>query len=109
MFWDNYVSLCADRGMSPNGVARRLRIASGTVSEWKKGRVPQNATLRKLADFFGTEPEALLSERTEDAELAEYLEELRSRPELKMLFSLARGATKEDIEKAVAIIEALRK
>ena len=42
-------------------------------------------------------------------ELTEYLEELKTRPEMKMLFSVAKGATKEDIEKAVAIIEALRK
>ena len=43
-----------------------------------------------------------------DAELTEYLEVLRSRPECRMLFSLAKDATKADVEKAVAIIEALR-
>lgn len=30
-------------------------------------------------------------------------------PEMRMLFSLAKGATKEDVEKAVRIIEALQK
>lgn len=44
-----------------------------------------------------------------DPELTAYLEELRNRPEMRMLFSVAKGATKEDVEKAVAIIEALRK
>ena len=39
----------------------------------------------------------------------EYLEELKNRPEMRMLFSLAKGATKEDIEQAVKIIEALKK
>lgn len=42
-----------------------------------------------------------------DEELTEYLEELRTRPEMKMLFSLTKTATKEDVEKAVKIIEAL--
>ncbi len=42
----------------------------------------------------------------EDAELGEYLEELRDRPEMKMLFSLAKNATKEDVEAAVRIIKA---
>ena len=42
-----------------------------------------------------------------DDELNEYLEELKNRDEMKMLFSLAKGATKEDVEKAVKIIEAL--
>lgn len=45
----------------------------------------------------------------EDDGLAEYLEMLRSRPECRMLFSVAKDATKADVEKAVAIIEALRK
>ena len=43
-----------------------------------------------------------------DPELTEYLEALRDRPELRMLFSTTRNATKEDIEKTVRIIEALR-
>ena len=109
MFWENYLSLCARSGKSANAVAKELSIASGTVSEWKKGRVPQNATLRKIADYFGISVEKLLGNVSEDDELNEYLEELRTRPELKMLFSLAKNATKQDIEQAVAIIEALRK
>ena len=44
----------------------------------------------------------------EDNELTEYLEMLRTRPECRMLFSLTKDATKEDVEKAVAIITALR-
>lgn len=39
-------------------------------------------------------------------ELDEYLEELKNRPELKMLFDVTRGCTKEDVEKAARIIEA---
>lgn len=41
-------------------------------------------------------------------ELSEYLEDLRYRPEMRMLFSAAKTATKEDIEKAVKIIETLK-
>lgn len=46
--------------------------------------------------------------RDELDELADYLEMLRTRPEVRMLFSLSKDATKEDVEKAVAIIEVLR-
>lgn len=42
-------------------------------------------------------------------DLAQYLEMLRTRPECRMLFSVAKDATKDDVESAVAIIEALRK
>ena len=53
MFWDIYTALCAKQGVSPNAVAKSLSIASGTVTNWKNGAVPQNATLRKIADYFG--------------------------------------------------------
>lgn len=52
MFWDVYTALCAKQGVSPNAVAKSLSIASGTVTNWKNGAVPQNATLRKIADYF---------------------------------------------------------
>lgn len=41
-------------------------------------------------------------------ELQELLETLHKRPEMKTLFSVTKNATKEDIEKAVKIIEALK-
>ena len=44
-----------------------------------------------------------------DPALTAYLQELRTRPEMRMLFSVAKDATKEDVERAVAVIEALRK
>lgn len=43
-----------------------------------------------------------------DEELTEYLEVLKTRPEMRMLFQLSKDATKEDVETAVRIIEALR-
>ncbi len=45
----------------------------------------------------------------EDDELTEYLDELHNRPEMKMLFKVAKKATKEDVEKAVKIIEMFKK
>ena len=33
MFFENYSKLCAEKGLSPNKVAKELSIASGTVSE----------------------------------------------------------------------------
>ena len=45
----------------------------------------------------------------ENAKLVAYLEALRTRPEMRMLFKVAEDATPEDIKQAVKIIEALRK
>lgn len=70
--------------------------------------------MQLLADYFGVLKSDLTEEHetskmTDNIELQEYLEELKNRRELRMLFSLTKGATKEDVEKAVRIIEALKK
>ena len=43
----------------------------------------------------------------DDEELTEYLEQLRTRPELKMMFQLTKDASKADVEKAAQVIEAM--
>lgn len=53
MFWNNYYNMCLQKGISPNAAAKEMKISSGTVTEWKKGREPQMATIRKVADYFG--------------------------------------------------------
>ena len=57
------------------------------------------------------EPNAVDKEKNPivlDDEALELLEELKTRPEMRTLFSVSKKATKEDILKAVKIIEALK-
>lgn len=112
MFWDKFVAACNNKEVSPTAVVTALHISLGSITKWKKGSKPNDTTIAKIADYFGVSPE-YFSESGREAnpndELYEYLEELKNRPEMRMLFSLAKGATKEDVEQAVAIIEALRK
>lgn len=54
MFWDRLIELCNQKGISPNFVAKELGITSGTVTSWKKGGVPRDTTMKKIADYFGT-------------------------------------------------------
>ena len=57
MFWKNYFELCATKNQSPNAIAKELQISSGSVSEWKKGRIPSKNTLQKLAQYFNVSVE----------------------------------------------------
>lgn len=77
MFYEIYRDLCLSRGVSPNGVAKELSIASGAVTGWKNGRVPQPATLRKIADYFGVSVEYLLNGQEKKPSETEDLEEIR--------------------------------
>ena len=106
MFWDKFVAACNNKGVSPTAVVTTLGISGGSLTKWKKGSKPHDTTIQKIADYFEVNPEYFSDPNDE---LSEYLEELKKRPEMRMLFSLAKGATKEDVEQAVAIIEALRK
>ena len=115
-------SLCEERGETFASLERKMDFGNGTIRRWENA-IPSADKLSKVADYFNVSVDYLLgrdralSEATKkekhlingDEELTEYLELLRTRPECKMLFSLTKDATKADVEKAVAIIEALRK
>lgn len=60
MFWERFIQLCAERNAKPNPVAKELGISSGSVTNWKNGAVPQSATLKKIADYFGVSTSYLL-------------------------------------------------
>ena len=49
--------------------------------------------------------EKYIREQEQDDDFAEYLEELRTRPEMKMLFDSSRGMTPEQVKAIVAMIE----
>lgn len=107
------------KGLTQQELSKILGLSSSAVSMYENGnREPNFETLEAMADFFnvdmnylisGLQSTALDSFVNDDPELTAYLEELRTRPEMRMLFSVAKGASKADVEKAVAIIEALRK
>ena len=59
MFYDNYIRLCNGIGKSPSAVAEEIGLKKATVTGWKRGSMPTDATLRKLADYFGISPEEL--------------------------------------------------
>lgn len=86
-------------------------MSRGNIARWKSGREPKPGTIVKLANLLGVDRSELEEPKekplvNDDEELTEYLEQLKTRPEMRMLFSLTKGATKEDVERAVRIVEA---
>ena len=117
MFRVRLKELREDMGISQYEFADRLGVAQSTVGGWESGkREPNFDTMQKIANFFGVTVDYLLGRTdvktpigpTLDDEANELLEELHKRPEMKVLFSVSRKATREDIERAVKIIEALK-
>lgn len=113
MFNDVLRQLRIKAGMSQEELANKLGLAKSTISMYESGsREPSLEILEAIADIFNVDMNTLTDSKKSAAlsdELQDYLEELKNREEMRMLFSLAKGATKEDVMQAVKIIEALRK
>lgn len=99
-------------GYSFQDLADLTEMSKSTLQRYETGGI-KNIPLDKLkilATALKVTPEWIMgwdevSKDECDDEINEYLEELHKRPEMKTLFSVAKKATKEDIEKAVKIIE----
>lgn len=106
--------LLKEHGITAYRVAKETGISTGSLTDWKMGRSsPKADKLQKIADYFGVSVDYLLGNEEKekplvngDEELTEYLEVLKRRPEMRMLFSTTKSATKEEVERAVKIIEA---
>lgn len=115
--YEIFAELLKEKGVTPYQVHKATGVAQSSLSDWKNGKsTPKYDKMVLIAKYFGVSVDYLLGKtytkkeptvKTDDDELNEYLEELKNRPEMQMLFSLAKGASKEDVEKAVKIVEAL--
>ncbi len=108
------------KNLSQTDLANACKISKQTLYKYENNiitNIPSDK-IEIIADYLSISPAYLMgwetdnkdtnNKLTDDEELQEYLEELKNRSEMRMLFSLAKGATKEDVEKAVKIIEALK-
>ena len=121
-------ALCKERGTNVTAMCKELSIARSSLSELSRGRSKTLSAdkMSKIAEYFGVSVDYLLG-KTDikkeptvtvydehdnivrlDDETIQLLDSLRTRPDMKMLFSISSKATPEDVLKAVKIIEALR-
>lgn len=115
---ENIKRLREAHGLTQAQFGKIAGVTDKAVSTWESGKKePRMGAIQKIVDYFGINKSDILLDDADlarlkgprDYEMEEYLNMLRTRPECRMLFSVAKNATKEDVEKAVAIIEALRK
>lgn len=105
-------------GYSFQDLADLTQMSKSTLQRYETGGI-KNIPLSKvqvLAAALQTTPEWIMGWDTSDDQLGfkedevlEYLDQLHKRPEMKALFQASRKASKEDIETAITIIEALNK
>lgn len=67
-FYEKYLCLCNSINKSPSAVALELKIGKPSVTRWKNGATPRDATILKVADYFGITVAELMSGVSEQKE-----------------------------------------
>lgn len=120
-FVDKVLELINKKGVTKNKMLTDLNLGKNSFVNWsERGTIPNGETLSKIASYFNVSTDYLLGNDNIkvydehdnivviDDETRDIIDSLRTNPEMKILFSVSKKATKEDIIKAVKIIEALR-
>ena len=120
-FINRLKSIMKERKITQTELAKRTGIRQSSISDWLNDRYePKQDKVYIIAKSLNVSPAWLLgydenipiNEQSTnyylDAETAEYAEMLRTRPEMRMLFSASRGISKEEMEEAVNYIEFIR-
>ena len=98
-----------ERGMSQAELAQRAGRKRSAIGNYESGvREPDYDTLAALARALDVSVAQLLDDG-EDEALWELREDLRRDPDRRILFSLARHGTDQQVRQAVALIDALKK
>jgi CI-like repressor len=120
-FINRLKSIMKERKITQTELAKRTGIRQSSISDWLNDRYePKQDKVYIIAKALNVSPAWLLgydeniptNEQSSnyylDAETAEYAEMLRTRPEMRMLFSASRGISKEEMQEAVNYIEFIK-
>lgn len=106
-----------ENNMSQDELAKKTGYTSrSTINKIEAGKIDiSRAKIKVFADALGVTPAYLMGweDKSEqgyytDPEVAEYAEELRTNPELRVLFSSSRNLTKEQMQEAYNFIKFLK-
>ena len=101
VFYYNFVNLCNKIGKSPSAVAEEIGFKRSVVTRWSKGSLPRQATLQKIADYFGVSLAELTAEQKENPTASGEVD--FSDMELLAKFKAADETTQELIRRALGL------
>ncbi len=117
-FSETLIRLRKQDGLTQMEAAERMGISRSALAMYETGkREPDFETLELIADFYNVNMDTLIGRSDPpqpeelvngDPELTELLTRARDDPNIRMLFSVTKNATAEDIEKTIKIIQMLK-
>lgn len=112
--YEVFEKLLAQRGVKTADVCAATGIKQSTFSDWKSGRSkPKAEKMQKIADFFGVTVDYLMTGEAKNGyylneETAKEAQELFENPDMRILFSAARGASPEQLHLAAEILRRMK-
>ena len=101
-FYEKYLMLCDKNKKTPSGAALEMGLSKTTVNRWKNGGGITDATILKVATFFGVPKEELKGE-PEQKEKPNALDGVGQGALLKE----CEGLSKEELEEVREILDRL--
>lgn len=65
MFKEKFIRLCNERKIAPTAVCKEVGLSNAAYTGWNEDSVPRQATLLKIADYFGVTVDCLLGKEDE--------------------------------------------
>lgn len=77
LFWNNFTTICKERGTTPTGVIKKLNVSPSKLTLWKGGSLPKQSMLYILAeelnctvaDFFSVDHEIHEPQDADEADI----------------------------------------
>ncbi len=105
--------LCRKQGIPVARLEELAELKPRTIGKWDENK-PSVDKVQRVArclhvsiDYLLGDDNYDLSDSDED-DLKDFLEDLRTRPEMRMLMKTQRGATKEEVQENIRFLEALK-
>ncbi|CAK7002877.1 helix-turn-helix transcriptional regulator [Tissierella sp.] len=118
---DRIKELRTEKKVSQTVLGKHIGVGKTTISNYETGySMPDNETLTKIANFFNVSTDYLLGRTNiknpadkisevleDDEELSMFWDEMKERPELKILFKQTRELSPKAIQQVIRIIKAI--
>lgn len=114
LFSQRLVSVMQENNINQVELSKILGVSESTVGKWILCKaIPRMGVIQKLSDYFHVGKSYFLEEDANTGYYADptvnaYAEQLRTNPNMRLLFDATKDMTKEDIDYVVDLVNRLK-
>lgn len=114
LFSQRLVSIMQENNINQVELSKILGVSESTVGKWILCKaIPRMGVIQKLSDYFHVGKSYFLEEDANtgyytDPTVNAYAEQLRTNPNMRLLFDATKDMTKEDIDYVVDLVNRLK-